>query len=73
MANVIVLVLIVAVIAAISIQNATPVVLAFLFWKIDTSLSVVIFVSMLAGVLLAAVAALSGNLKKFLNRKQAKP
>ena len=73
MANIIVLVLIVAVVAVISVQNATPVALAFLFWKIDTSLSVVIFVSMLAGVLLAAVAALSGSLKKFLNRKQAKP
>ncbi len=73
MANIVGLVLIVAAVAVISAQNATPVVLAVLFWKIDTSLSVVIFVSMLTGVLLAAVAALSGYLKKFLNRKQTKP
>ncbi len=73
MANIIILLVLVSVVAIISVQNAAPVVLTILFWKIDISLAVIIFLSILAGIFMAAVVALSGQVKRLLNRKQAKP
>ncbi len=64
MANVIVVLIIAALVAIVSIQNATPVAVTFLFWKIETPLFVVIILSIFAGVLLAAVALISTYLKK---------
>jgi uncharacterized integral membrane protein len=72
MANVVILLVIVAVVAVISVQNATPVVLTFLFWKVETYLSVVIFLSILAGIVMALIAALSGHLKRFMKNKNSK-
>ena len=71
MANIVILLLIVAVIAIISVQNAMPVALTFLFWKVETSLSVVIFFSILAGLMMAIVVLLSGHLKR-LSKKPSK-
>ncbi len=70
MANVVILLVIVALVAIISVQNATPVVLTFLFWKVETSLSIVVFLSMLAGISMAVVVALSGYLKRFVKNKK---
>ncbi len=70
MANVVIVLIIVALVAIVSIQNATPVTLTFLFWKVETSLFVVIILSILAGLLIAVVAVLSGRLKRLVkNRK----
>jgi hypothetical protein len=44
-----------------------------LFWKIETTLSVVSFLSMLAGILMTAAVALSGYLKRFFKNKGSKP
>jgi uncharacterized integral membrane protein len=74
MTNVVILLVIVTVIAVISVQNATPVVIAFLFWKFETNLAMVIFLSLLAGLLMAAVIMLSRHMKRFLiKRKDPKP
>ena len=73
MVNVVILLLIVAVVAVISVQNATPVAIAFLFWKFETNLAVVIFLSLLAGIMMAAAIVLSGYMKRFLKRKDTKP
>ena len=73
MVNIIILLLIVAVIAIISVQNATPVVIAFPFWKFETNLAVVIFLSLLAGLLMAAAIVLSGYMKRYFKRKDPKP
>jgi uncharacterized integral membrane protein len=70
MANVVILLVIVALVAIISVQNATPVVLTLLFWKVETSLSIVVFLSMLAGISMAVVVALSGYLKRFVKNKK---
>jgi len=73
MTNVVILLVIVTVVAIISLQNATPVVIAFLFWKFETNLAVVIFLSLLAGLLMAAAIVLSGHMKRFLKKKDPKP
>lgn len=39
MTNVVILLVIVTVVAIISVQNATPVLIAFLFWKFETNLA----------------------------------
>jgi uncharacterized integral membrane protein len=70
MANIVILLVIVALVAIFSVQNAAPVVLTFLFWKVETSLSIVIFLSMLAGIIMAVVVALSGYLKRFVKSKK---
>ncbi len=75
MANVIAVLIIAALVAIVSIQNATPVAVTFLFWKIETPLFVVIILSIFSGVLLAAVALISTYLKKKMskNGKNATP
>ena len=73
MMNVVILLVIVTIVAVISVQNATPVVIAFFFWKFETNLAVVIFLSLLAGLLMAAAIVLSGYMKRFLKRKVPKP
>lgn len=47
-----IVILLVTVVAVFSVQNATPVgVITFLFWKFEANLAVVIFLSLLAGLL----------------------
>lgn len=73
MANIIILLVLVSVVAIISVQNAAPVVIAFLFWKFETNLAVIIFLSLLAGLLMAAAIVLSGYMKRYFKRKDPKP
>jgi uncharacterized integral membrane protein len=49
MVNIVILLIIVALVAIIPAQNAAPVAFTLLFWKIETTLSVVSFLSMLVG------------------------
>jgi len=67
--NLIITVCIAALIVFFAVQNSGAVTLSFLFWKVDTSLAVVVFLSVLAGMLLAALIALSGLVKR---RKKSK-
>ena len=43
-------------VALFSVQNAIPVTITFLFWKFEASLAIVIFLSVLLGVLIGAIA-----------------
>ena len=47
---------IVAVVAVFSVQNAVPVVISFLFWKFEASLAIVLFLSVVAGVVVGVSA-----------------
>ncbi|HMK60011.1 MAG TPA: LapA family protein [Dissulfurispiraceae bacterium] len=51
-------------VALFSVQNATPVVIAFFFWKFEASLAVVIFLSALTGALAAVIVYSSLRVKK---------
>lgn len=73
MPNIVILLVIVTLVAVIAVQNTTPVVIAFLFWKFETNLAVVMFLSLLAGLLIAAAIVLSGYMKRLLRRKDPKP
>jgi len=55
MATIILLLIIVAVVATFSVQNAMPVAITFLFWKFEASLAIVIFLSVLAGIIAGAI------------------
>jgi uncharacterized integral membrane protein len=47
--------LIIVVVAVFSAQNALPVSIVFLFWKFQASLAIVIFLSVLTGVVIASI------------------
>jgi uncharacterized integral membrane protein len=47
--------LIMAVVAIFSAQNALPVSIVFLFWKFQASLAIVIFLAALTGVIIASI------------------
>jgi len=55
MSILIIALLIIAVVAIFSAQNALPVSIVFLFWKFPASLAIVIFLSALAGVFIASI------------------
>ena len=64
MVNLVIMVTIAALVVFFAAQNASVVTISFLFWKVDASLAVVVFLSVLAGMLLAATVALSGFMKR---------
>lgn len=70
MLNVVILLIIVAVLALVTAQNATPVVLTFFIWKFEASLSVIIFLSVFAGLLMAAVFIFSGYMRRLIKNKR---
>ncbi len=51
-------------IAAFAIQNATPVAVKFLVWQFESSLAVVIILSLLAGMVLIFLISVPGRLKR---------
>jgi uncharacterized integral membrane protein len=55
MSILIIALLIIAVVAIFSTQNALPVSIVFLFWKFQASLAIVIFLSALTGVIVALI------------------
>jgi len=70
--------LIIAVVAVFSAQNALPVSIVFLFWKFQASLAIVIFLSVLIGVVIASIIFLWLRIRKTGNtariqHKDSKP
>jgi uncharacterized integral membrane protein len=55
LATIILLLIVVAIVAIFSAQNAIPVAITFLFWKFEASLAIVIFLSVLAGMIAGAI------------------
>ncbi len=53
--TIILLLFVVAIVAIFSVQNAMPVAITFLFWKFEASLAIVIFLSVLAGIIAGAI------------------
>jgi len=50
--------LIVVLVAIFSVQNAVPVTISFFFWRFDASLAIVIFLSVLTGLITGVIVAL---------------
>ncbi|MBE0428058.1 MAG: LapA family protein [Nitrospirae bacterium] len=57
MITLIIMVIIIAVVTLFSVQNAIPVAISFFFWKFEASLAIVLFLSVLAGVVIGFTAA----------------
>ena len=57
MITLIIVLIIIAVVMVFSVQNAIPVAISFLFWKFEASLAIVIFLSVLAGVVIGVIGA----------------
>jgi uncharacterized integral membrane protein len=55
LATIILLVIVLALVAVFSMQNAAPVLVTFLFWKFEASLALVIFLSLLSGIIAGAI------------------
>lgn len=70
MLDIIILLVVIAVIALVAAQNAAPVVLTFFIWRFEASLSVIIFLSVFAGLLIATILILSGYLKRLIKTKR---
>ncbi|MEW6602859.1 MAG: LapA family protein [Nitrospirota bacterium] len=64
MISFILILIITAVIAVFSVQNAYPVKITFVIWSFEASLAIVIFLSVLAGLLMAAVLSLPGKIRR---------
>jgi putative membrane protein len=63
------IVLLVAVVVLFSVQNASPVSVAFLAWKFDASLAIVIFLALAVGVVIGVAIALSARRKRMSGKK----
>jgi len=49
--------IIITVVTVFSVQNAIPVVISFVFWKFEASLAIILFLSVLAGVVIGVIGA----------------
>jgi len=47
----VILLIVVVIVAIFSVQNAAPVAITFLFWKFEASLAIVLFLTVIAGVI----------------------
>lgn len=65
MISLIIVLAIIAVVTVFSIQNAIPVVITFLFWNFEASLAIVLFLSVLAGVIIGVIATSRFRMKLF--------
>lgn len=70
MISIVLVVAIIAVIAVFSVQNADPVAISFLFWKFEASLAIVIFLSVLSGVVIAAIISLPGKIRRMSEKRK---
>ncbi|MCL4475437.1 MAG: LapA family protein [Nitrospirae bacterium] len=57
MINALLAVIMITLVTVFSVQNAAPVVMSFMLWKFEASLAIVIFLSLLSGVIIGAIVA----------------
>ena len=63
MTTTLLLLAVIALVTIFSVQNASPVAVSFLFWRFEASLAIVIFLSVLSGILIAVFLLFSGKLR----------
>lgn len=67
---IVLIVLIVAIVTAFSVQNAAPVAVTFLFWQTQASLAVIIFLAAAAGAVLGVAVMSSWMIRRSLRTKR---
>jgi uncharacterized integral membrane protein len=55
MVIIIILLIIVGIVAVFSVQNASPVAITFFFWKFEASLAIILFLTVIAGMIAGAL------------------
>lgn len=55
MVIVIILLILVGIVAVFSVQNASPVAITFFFWKFEASLAIILFLTVIAGMIAGAL------------------
>ncbi|MEJ2683812.1 MAG: LapA family protein [Candidatus Sulfobium sp.] len=70
MITILIALVLIALVTVFSVQNASPVIITFIYWKFEASLAIVVFLSALAGVLIAMIGMASRRLRR--SRKQGK-
>ena len=61
--------MIIALVTLLSVQNAMPVLLSLLYWKFEVSLAIILFLSVLAGVIIGAIATTHFKKKPLKNQQ----
>ncbi len=69
MITIVILLTIIATVAVFSIQNATPVAITFLLWRFEASIAIIVFLSILAGIVITAIIAFSARIKQYIKRR----
>jgi len=69
MITILIVLLIIALVAIFSVQNALPVTISFFFWKFEASLAIVIFLSVLAGIIIASLITTSLYIKRRVKKE----
>ena len=65
-------VIVMAAVVIFSVQNAAPVSVAFLTWKFDASLAVIVFLTFVIGIVVTVLFGLAIRLKNAARRKAQK-
>jgi uncharacterized integral membrane protein len=61
--------IIIGIVVIFSIQNSVPVVITFFFWRFEASLAIVVFLSVVAGVLIAWIIAYLSSIRKYFRKR----
>ena len=70
MLTVILLLIVIALVAIFSVQNAMPITITFLFWKFEASLAIIIFLIALIGMIAGAIIVLLLKIKPSVKKQQ---
>ncbi|OGW45744.1 MAG: hypothetical protein A2Y66_07525 [Nitrospirae bacterium RBG_13_41_22] len=70
MVTIILLLIVIALVAVFSVQNAMPVSITFLFWKFEASLAIIVFLISLAGMIAGAIIVLLLKIRPSVKKQQ---
>jgi lipopolysaccharide assembly protein A len=66
-------VILIAVVVILSVQNASPVALSFLFWHFEASLANVILLTLMIGMIIGMAILSWSRLKRAMQKKKEQP
>jgi len=73
MVTIIILLIVLFVVSVFSVQNAAPAAITFLFWRFEASLAIVIFLTLLCGMIAGALIATLMRFKPSAKTDSPKP
>jgi uncharacterized integral membrane protein len=73
MATIIILLMVLFLVAVFSVQNAVPVTITFFFWRFEASLAIIIFLTLLCGMIAGAIIASFMRVKPSAKNESQKP